>query len=108
MTDKLTIRLGSKEFETGLLTLRQLQDIENVLVNLTTAKEMPRPFATSVLVLRITFPSVDLETQAASREEVIKASGEILKFGGFVPAEQPGEAPAAGIESPSGEISTAA
>lgn len=103
-----TIRLGDKEFLLRPLTLRQVQEIEPVLTESQTSAK--GNIATSMAIVTIALLR-DHADAAATLGDIEATAGEIgaamtvvLRLGGFIP----GEAEAAGIQAPSGEVSTAA
>ncbi len=111
--EPVKITLGEKEFIIRPLTLRQVQEIEPII--LAGAPEAKGNVTAAIAIVAIALRRDHAEAAAAlgdveaTAPEIGAAMATILRLGGFLPVEDgPGEAPAAGTETPSGGASTAA
>jgi hypothetical protein len=112
---KLTVKLGDKEFTIGgLLSLRQIQDIEAVIQAGIDRKDGYGELPQAIAVLRIglsrdhkDFAAKPDEEISATKAQIVMGCKAILDFGGFVEAPMGEQAAAVGRKN-SGKTSTAA
>jgi len=106
--DPQMITLGEMSFSIRPLTLKQVRAIERVM------SSSESSIGLSIEIIRIGLDRDHAEAAAqiddieASGGDAAQAMAVILRLGGFLQESAPGEEQAAGTETPSGGMSTAA
>jgi hypothetical protein len=91
-----TIRLGDKVFMVRPLTLAQVQDVEQAIIDGAGKGNVATALSVVAIALRREYPAIAeiLGDMEATAPEIGAAMTEVLKLGGFAEDVAPGEAPA--------------